>query len=213
MKKYFWEELNFMFRYFFFPVLVFLIFSSCKSKNDANFFDNDNIIIDLQPFDGITAAQTRYIFNEFKKIYTFIEIKKSIPVPQSAYYPSRNRFRADSIIEILNRQAPTGHKIIGLISKDISTTKNDIADWGVMGLGFCPGKACIASTFRLSKEETDKQLFKVAIHEMGHTFGLPHCPIKSCFMRDAEGGNPTNEEKGFCAKCKSYLSSKGWCLK
>ena len=79
-----------------------------------------------------------------------------------------------------------------------------------MGLGFCPGKACIASTFRLSKIETNKQLFKVAIHEMGHTFGLPHCAIKYCFMRDAEGGYPTNKEKDFCTKCKSFLIKHGW---
>jgi len=29
-------------------------------------------------------------------------------------------------------------------------------------------------------------------------------------MRNAEGHNPTNEEKAFCAKCKAYLQKKGW---
>lgn len=54
------------------------------------------------------------------------------------------------------------------------------------------------------------QLFKVAIHELGHTEGLPHCPVKSCFMRDSEGRNPTNEEKEFYPKCKKQLIDKGW---
>jgi archaemetzincin len=202
-----------MSRYFVFSVLIFLISGSCKNKDTAKAGYKNNFIIDLQPFDGITAAQTQYVFNELKKIYFFIEIKKSIPVPPSAYYPARNRFRADSIINILSNQAAAGHKVIGLTNSDISTTKNDIADWGVMGLGFCPGKACVVSTFRLSKNETNKQLFKVAIHELGHTFGLPHCPIKSCFMRDAEGGNPTNEEKEFCAKCRLFLVKQEWILK
>jgi archaemetzincin len=200
-----------MFRYQVF--LIVLLLFSCKSKNGAKPIGKNNLIIYLQPFDGLSSAQTNYVFNELKKVYAFIEIKKSIPIPSSAYYPARNRYRADSIINILSRQTASGHKIIGLTNKDISTTNNDIEDWGVMGLGFCPGKACVASTFRVSKKETSKQLFKVAIHELGHTFGLPHCPVKYCFMRDAEGGNPTNEEKEFCAKCKSFLTSKGWNLK
>ena len=76
-----------------------------------------------------------------------------------------------------------------------------------MGLGFQPGKACIASNFRLRDK---KNFFKVALHELGHTTGLPHCPEKTCFMRDAEGGDPTGEESGFCTKCKNYLIKKGW---
>jgi archaemetzincin len=79
-----------------------------------------------------------------------------------------------------------------------------------MGLGFCPGNVCVASTFRLSKKNLKEQFYKVAIHELGHTQGLPHCEDKSCFMRDAEGGNPLNEEHGFCEVCKLFLKSKGW---
>ncbi|WP_326521356.1 matrixin family metalloprotease [Rhizosphaericola mali] len=102
---------------------------------------------------------------------------------------------------------------LGLTSFDISTTKNSIKDWGVMGLGFEPGKACIASDFRLSSNEKLMQLFKVSIHELGHTQGLKHCKVKSCFMRDAEGRNPTNEEIEFCKTCKHTLISKGWRFK
>ena len=199
-------------RHFVFPLLIFLIFCSCKSRDSSRVVEKTNFIIDLQPFDGITVDVTQYVFTELKKIYSFVEIKRSIPLPHAAYYKARNRYRADSLINFLSNQAAAGHKIIGLTSLDISTTKNGIADWGVMGLGFCPGKACIASTFRLSKNDIKRQLFKVAIHEMGHTFGLPHCEMKYCFMRDAEGGNPTNEEKEFCVKCKSFLISKGWNL-
>jgi archaemetzincin len=148
-----------------------------------------------------------------KKNYSFITIKKPIPLPKTAYYHARNRYRADSLIYFLRDYTVAGHKTIGLTNKDISTTKDGIADWGVMGLGFCPGNACIASTFRLSKTETNTQLFKVAIHELGHTFGLPHCVVKSCFMRDAKGGNPTNDEIEFCSKCKSILVKKGWNIK
>lgn len=198
-------------------ILMFLFFCSCsndsKNKNSKRLIAETKNVIDIQPFTGVTEAQVNYVFTELKKNYQFISINKAIALPKSAYYAPRNRYRADSIINFLSRLTIEGHKTIGLTNKDISTTKNGIADWGVMGLGFQPGKACVASTFRLSKKETSKQLFKVAIHEMGHTFGLPHCPVKSCFMRDAEGGNPTDEEKEFCKNCRSFLSAKGWVLK
>ena len=85
-----------------------------------------------------------------------------------------------------------------------------MADFGVMGLGYRPGNACVASTFRLNAENKSEQFYKVAIHELGHTQGLKHCPDKTCFMRDAEGKNPTNEEKDFCQNCKKVLRSKHW---
>jgi archaemetzincin len=172
-----------------------------------------SIVIDVQPFSDMLTAETQYVFNEIKKVYPDVTLKNPIPLPQSAFYSLRNRYRADSLIQLLNTSTPNEHVTIGLTSKDISTTKDSVADWGVMGLGFCPGKACIASTFRLSKTEKLMQLFKVAIHELGHTQGLPHCEVKFCFMRDAEGRNPTNEEKDFCIDCKKYLIKKGWVFK
>jgi archaemetzincin len=38
------------------------------------------------------------------------------------------------------------------------------------------------------------------------------CPDKTCYMRDAEGGDHTDKEKGFYDKCKVYLKERGWKL-
>lgn len=53
-------------------------------------------------------------------------------------------------------------------------------------------------------------MYKVLVHEIGHTEGLDHCPEKTCLMRDAEGGNPLDEETDFCERCKAHLQRKGW---
>ncbi|PBJ14533.1 hypothetical protein [Flavobacterium sp. ACN6] len=81
---------------------------------------------------------------------------------------------------------------------------------GCNGLGYKPGKACVVSDFRLSQENKNNQFYKLVLHELGHTAGLPHCEIKTCLMRDAKGGNPLDEEKDFCFKCKTFLKAKGW---
>lgn len=93
-----------MFRYFVFSLLLFITFSSCKSKDGRSVAEKSNFIIYLQPYDGITDDETQCVFTGLKKIYSFIEIKKSIPIPQSAYYSPRNRYRADSLINILINQ-------------------------------------------------------------------------------------------------------------
>jgi|SRR5579871_2460025 len=170
----------------------------------------ENLIIDIQPLTGISQNDVQYIYTEIKKVYPFVELKNTVNLPRSAYYPKRNRYRADSLINFLSRETKENHVTIGITNKDISTTKGSITDWGVMGLGFCPGKACIASTFRLEKNKKLIQLYKVALHELGHTQGLGHCNDRSCFMRDAEGKNPMDEEKNFCLPCKSKLIAKGW---
>ncbi|RYF37547.1 MAG: matrixin family metalloprotease, partial [Chitinophagaceae bacterium] len=119
---------------------------------------------------------------------------------------------ADTLLRILSGQKPANVVRIGLTAKDISTTKGTKPDWGIMGLGSSYSKTCIVSTFRLSAKHRQDQLFKVVVHELGHTEGLEHCPVKTCFMRDAEGSNHTDEETGFCDKCKDVLKSRGWVL-
>lgn len=164
----------------------------------------------VQPFTDINPENVAFVAREIKKVYPNIKILEPINFPENAYYKERNRYRADSIIKFLQEKTKEGYVTVALTSKDISVTKGKVKDFGVMGLGYRPGRACVASTFRLSKENSNEQFFKVAIHELGHTQGLKHCPEKTCFMRDAEGKNPTNEEKDFCKQCKTFLIHKNW---
>jgi archaemetzincin len=147
-----------------------------------------------------------------KKVNPNIALRNPIAFPINAYYEPRNRYKADSLIYFLKQITIKGHVAIGLTNKDISSSMPGYEDWGVMGLSYMPGKACIVSSFRLNKNNISDQLFKVAIHELGHTQGLHHCATITCLMRDAEGKNTTDQEKEFCPKCKSLLISKGWMI-
>jgi archaemetzincin len=180
---------------------------SCRESNSRA-----GRVIVVQPFGDFLSSQSALVYKDLKRINPNTILRSTMPLPASAYYPSRDRYRADSLIRFLSRFGSSDTVLIGLTSKDISATKNQIKDWGIMGLGYCPGNACVISTFRLSKADQDGQLYKVAVHELGHTQGLVHCKNKTCFMRDAEGGNPLNEEKDFCSACKQILRDKGWRL-
>ncbi|MCS4301484.1 MULTISPECIES: Zn-dependent protease [unclassified Chryseobacterium] len=192
-------------------LFLFLIFScSEKQKTVKQQEQKAAITILIQPFRDIPSEKVGKVTEGIRKVYPNIKVLDAIDFPGNAYYKERNRYRADSIIKFLSAETKEGFVTIGLTSKDISVTKGNVKDFGVMGLGYRPGKACVASNFRLNKINSDEQFYKIAIHELGHTQGLPHCPEKMCFMRDAEGKNPTNEETDFCKKCKTFLISKNW---
>lgn len=189
--------------------LFSLIFSCEKSKDNA-VKNGEEITILIQPFEDVKPKQLAEISENIRKIYPKIKILEPIDFPKNAYYQPRNRYRADSIIKYLRTKTPNNCVTLALTNKDISVTKGKVADFGVMGLGYRPGNACVASSFRLNPKNKNEQFYKIAIHELGHTQGLKHCPDKTCFMRDAEGKNPTNEEKDFCQNCKKVLRSKHW---
>lgn len=133
--------------------------------------------------------------------------------PQEAYSPARKRYRADTLLKFLSRSKPRDFdRIIGLASVDISTTKGKVKDWGIFGLGYLGGLACVVSTHRLGRRTSgvgaDERLRRVSIHEVGHTFGLDHCPTPKCIMADAMGSiRSVDAGTGFCAHCRKKLPS------
>jgi len=191
-------------------ILLFSLFS-CVNRNNENAIKTQKVIV-IQPLGNFQKKQSQKVFAEIKAINPKVILMENIEFPEKSFYKPRNRYRADSIIKNLKNNIGKDSVIVGLSHFDISTTKNGIQDWGIMGLGYRPGKACVVSDFRLSHKNKNEQFYKLVLHELGHTEGLPHCKMKTCLMRDAEGGNPFNEEKSFCKDCKSFLKSKGWQL-
>ncbi|MBF4518036.1 Zn-dependent protease [Flavobacterium sp. ANB] len=195
-------------------ILIFGLFSCTNKKNENNNKDLKVIqkVIVIQPLGNFKTEQAKNIFAKIKTINSNVVLRENIPFPENSYYKPRNRYRADSIIKSIRNNIGKDSVIVGLSHSDISTTKDKIQDWGVMGLGYRPGKSCVVSDFRLSVRNKNQQFYKLVLHELGHTAGLPHCAVKTCLMRDAEGGNPLDEEKNFCNNCKSFLKAKGWQL-
>ncbi|MCL9807473.1 matrixin family metalloprotease [Flavobacterium amniphilum] len=188
-----------------------LVLSACNQKQNAS-SESKKITIILQPFDDFPESYLKEVHKNLKTVYSSVKVAEKIPFPKGTWNHNKTRRRADASIAYLTNIAGKNQLVIGLTTKDISTSKDGKPDWGVFGLGYRPGKSCIASTFRLKGDKTGK-LFKVAIHELGHTQGLPHCPEKNCFMRDAEGKDVLDEEHEFCDYCKTALIRHGWNLK
>jgi archaemetzincin len=145
-----------------------------------------------------------------------VKVLPRVDLPATAYTKPRKRYRADSLLDFLGRRLPPdGRRILGLTGVDISTTKGAIPDWGVLGLGEMDGRACVISAFRCRMRAADRlqariRLAKVAVHEIGHTLGLHHCPTVGCLMEDAKGKVKTcDREHDLCPRCRTNLARAG----
>lgn len=140
-------------------------------------------------------------------------------LPRYAYYPPRKRYRAEKLLSFLNSGAPAeAFRVLGLTGVDISTTAHGRTDWGIMGLATIDGRVSVMSMFRCKRgsksvQHARERLGKVAVHEVGHTLGLEHCPVVGCLMEDARGTNTTTDrEYLLCPRCRQLLARRGFAL-
>jgi archaemetzincin len=153
------------------------------------------IVVPLRSFpeDLLVAVETALQ----AELQVEVERHELVELPDEAYYPPRKRYRAEKLLDFLEPFADEAGeaKILGVTEVDISTTGDDVPDWGIFGLGRSPGRVAVISSKRLTRRPKNREhvQFRVAttaVHEIGHTFGLPHCGERefNCVMLDAEGG-------------------------
>ncbi len=192
-------------------VMVILQFVAAVSANAA-----DKIIY-LQPLQPApAAAAVQGVVVALRAFYPVeVRILPTASMPPTAWYAPRKRWRADRLLTWLESKLPAvGAKVMGLTTADISTTKAGVNDWGVLGLGTLDGTSCVISTFRtlrgVSAAMARERLAKVAVHEVGHTFDLDHCPTAKYLMEDARAKVATVDgEVDLCPVCRQKLTSEG----
>lgn len=185
-----------------------------ETKNDVKTLPVPQTI-SIYRYGDFPESKAQRLERQLKSYFPHTVLKEqSLTLPAKHYNKKRNRYRGTGLFEELSKHR-NGDVVIGLTDYVIFKPNDISQTYGIMGVSPVGTYKCVVSSRvpKTGKEQTDENFIKLALHELGHAFGLNHCPNQHCYMVDAEHGMKFPQTTGFCESCKSKLNTKGWSIK
>ena len=167
----------------------------------------------LIPFEDGRSLPLEELTGILKEIFKLeVLVTMSETLPEDAYTPYRNQWKAERILENICRSCIRTEEIcLGITRQDCYADGLNF----VFGLARSLPPCALVATARLEPSfygaSDDSGLFvrrlaTEAVHEIGHTLGLGHCPDPHCVMHFSNTLADT-DRKGyrFCPRCYSAL--------
>jgi archaemetzincin len=128
----------------------------------------------------------------------------------------RGQHHSTAILQQLERLADPGVRLLAVTSADLYVPVLTF----VFGEAQLDGVCAIVSTARLKEEFyglparddlLKERLLKEAAHEVGHTFGLRHCPDWSCVMASSHAVGVLDVKTAeFCRSCRKPIAEESY---
>jgi archaemetzincin len=141
-----------------------------------------------------------------------VVVGEGIALPDTGYEAHRRQWRGDAILAALRRLSyPAAERVLGLTDADCYTPGLNF----IFGQATLNGREAFVALPRLRPSfyslPEDLNLFrqralKEAVHELGHTWGLAHCPDPRCVMHFSNALHDTDVKgTNFCSRCRGWL--------
>lgn len=209
--------------------LLALLFVGCSSKEQNTQTENPAKKEIRKVVNKVTAPKTISIYRygdfsvnkaqrlekQLKSYFPEVVLKEDVlTLPTEHYNKERNRYRGTGLFKELGKHR-NGDAVIGLTDYVIFKSNEISQTYGIMGVSPVGTYKCVVSSKIPSsgKEQTEDNFVKLSLHELGHAFGLNHCPDQHCYMVDAEHKMKFPQTTDFCESCKTKLNAKGWTIK
>ncbi len=162
-------------------------------------------------YEDFPIQKAEMLCTELRKYFPKVELVDTVlTLPSGAYVERRNRYRGTGLLKDL-RKFQHGNTVLGLTNRIICTSNEISPDFGIMGISYLNCGLSVVSTVipKTGRQQTNENLIKLTLHELGHALGLPHCPNQKCLMVDAEHRMKLSNTTGFCDNCSEFLKSVG----
>jgi archaemetzincin len=167
--------------------------------------------ITLKPLGNIADETTEELKDRVGGIFHCpIEIKAGFSDLAQAYNPERKQYLSSKLLASLEKEG-RDERVVGVADVDLYIPRLNF----VFGEADIVSGTAIISLCRLRPEyyglDPDEALFlkratKEIVHEVGHTFGLGHCPNNKCVMHFSNSLADTDlKEAHFCNKCRPKI--------
>jgi archaemetzincin len=143
-----------------------------------------------------------------------VEIRRLEPLPEpaNAVDPRRRQYSSVEVMRAFAASAPAGDsKVVGIVERDLFIPMLTF----VFGQAQLGGRLALVSLARLRQEfyglPPDHTVLvgraiKEVAHELGHTFGLVHCPDRLCSMSVSTDIRQVDGKRAdFCRSCAAVV--------
>ncbi len=167
------------------------------------------------PGRGLVNRVANFVGDYYSQFGLSVRVTESLPEElfSDAYNPGRRQYLGRAFLFPLSKMGDKlkARAVLGVTSLDLYERGLNF----IFGLANPGLRAAIISTFRLRPEfygeAPDRELLheraiKEAMHELGHVFGLSHCPNRKCVMHFSNSIIDT-DVKGplYCPECRRKL--------
>ncbi|HXZ43983.1 MAG TPA: archaemetzincin family Zn-dependent metalloprotease [archaeon] len=164
----------------------------------------------VSPMNGDMLERVR---QEVETAFTLPTNLVTVDAPlEDSLEPRRGQYSSTKILRWILASIPPGvAKVVGITDVDLFIPVLTF----VFGEAQVDGRAAVVSTARLrltyneqpaSPALVEARLLKECLHELGHTFGLVHCPGRDCLMSRSNSVLEVDQKRVvFCRDCRQRL--------
>lgn len=160
--------------------------------------------------DAVLLAVARALRSSYADTRVTVAGRRWRP-PASAYRPGRQQYRADLLLDWVCARHDGADAIVAIANADIYEPGYNF----LFGLSYIGSGCALIALGHLDRSDNGAPVTRprlghraamIAIHELGHAYGLDHCKRRGCVMRYEDQVGPVDRERGqFCADCRSQL--------
>ncbi|NPA58223.1 MAG: archaemetzincin family Zn-dependent metalloprotease [Aquificae bacterium] len=162
----------------------------------------------IQPFLPEDRVDRAFLTEKLQEIFSLPVLwERPVPLPPEGFDPVRKQYLASFFLTYLLPLQQGDNIVLGIVSQDLYEPGLNF----VFGVASPKTRTAVISTYRLHNSfyglPEDENLFqervlKEAVHEIGHTLGLGHCPNPECVMHFSNSILDTDRKSYlFCPSC------------